>query len=74
MSGKPEWLDGVPLHEPKPPSRPLPCPFCGDVGRMGPDAAWYFDHGVGCWIGTQFGTMLGCVSWDELERWNERAE
>jgi hypothetical protein len=19
-------------------------------------------------------TMLGCVSWDELERWNERAE
>lgn len=74
MSGKPEWTDGVPLHEPSQQATPLPCPFCGAVGRMGPDAAWYFNHADNCWIGIQRGMMLDFVSWGEVERWNARAK
>lgn len=50
----------------------LPCPFCGDVGRCGPDGAYYFEHAQKCWIRSQRGSMLNCVSWDELEQWNAR--
>lgn len=53
----------------------LPCPFCGAEGRIGPDAAYYFDHAKGCWIGAQVGAMLSCVSHScgELEQWNQRS-
>jgi hypothetical protein len=51
----------------------LPCPFCGDVGRCGPDGAFYFEHAKGCWISSQRGTMLDCVSWEELDQWNARS-
>jgi hypothetical protein len=50
----------------------LPCPFCGTDGRCGPDGAYYFEHAKGCWIKSQRGTMLDCVSWEELEQWNAR--
>jgi hypothetical protein len=52
----------------------LPCPFCGATGRCGPDGAYYFEHAKGCWIRSQRGTMLDCVSWEELEQWNARSD
>lgn len=51
----------------------MPCPFCGVTGRCGPDGAYYFAHAKGCWIRSQRGTMLDCVSWEELEQWNARS-
>ena len=53
---------------------PLPCPFCAAVGSLGPHAAWYFEHGDNCWIGAQRGQMLDCVSWGEVDRWNDSDE
>lgn len=51
-----------------------PCPFCGATGRCGPDGAYYFQHAKGCWIRSQCGTMLDCVSSEELEQWNARSD
>ena len=53
--------------------RPLPCPFCGVSGRMGPDAAYYFQHAEDCWLGAQSGSLLNCVSQPEIVDWNKRA-
>lgn len=52
--------------------RPLPCPFCGVEGRMGPDAAYYFQHTDDCWITKQKMRLLSCVSLQELPVWNAR--
>jgi hypothetical protein len=60
------------MNAPEKPVVLLPCPFCGDVGRCGPDGAYYFKHAEGCWIRSQRGMMLDCVSFEELGQWNIR--
>ena len=59
----------APVHE----IVPLPCPFCGAIGRCGPDSAYYFAHETNCWIYKQSGILLCCVSHDEIEWWNGRS-
>ena len=56
------------------PDQLSPCPFCGVIGRCGPDGAYYFDHDRGCWIGQQQGAWLNCVSHEELGQWNTRKQ
>jgi hypothetical protein len=53
------------------PNNLRPCPFCGATGQVGPDA-YYFQHTATCWLRVQQGTMLDCVSTEELELWNAR--
>jgi hypothetical protein len=55
--------------------KPAPCPFCGIEGLTGPDGAFYFNHFPSCWLASQSGVALNCVSMSggELEQWNRRA-